>query len=389
MEVKQVYDFVNTATQEAIGESGLIQEDLSNLVDVGDAVFNANALDKYVKSLVNHIGKVVVVNRVYKGQAPDVLMDGWEFGSVLEKIATGLPEATENESWELQNGASYDPNIFYKPEVVVKFYNSKVALEIPMSFGEKQVRQSFSNGAQLNAFVSMLYNSVAKSLTVKLESLIMRTINNMIGETIYADYQGGDLGATSGVKAINLLYLFKRDVDANSTLTASDCIFDKQFIRYANYVMGITKTRLAKMSTLFNVGGQPRFTPEDMLHVVLLNEFANASDSYLSSDTYHDEFVKLPKHEKVAYWQGSGQDYDLADTSKIYVTTSGGHEVEASGILGVMFDHDALGVCNQDNRVTSNYNPKAEFYTNFNKFDAQYFNDLNENFVVFFVADED
>lgn len=384
MEVKQLHNFVNTATQEVIGESGLVAEDLSNLVDVGQAIFDANALDKYVKSLVNHIGKVIVVDRVYKGQAPKVLMDGWEFGSVLEKIATGLPEATENESWELQNGASYDPNIFYKPDVNVKFFNKKVTFEINMSFAEKQVRQSFSNATQLNAFVSMLYNSVAKSLSVKLEALIMRTINNMIGETIYDEYQGGSLSAKSGVKAINLLYLYKQDVDPNSTLTGTTCIYDKAFIRYANYVMGITATRLAKMSTLFNIGAQPRFTPSDMLHVVLLNEFAKASDSYLASDTYHEQFVALPKHDVVAYWQGSGTDYALANTSKINVTTADSHSVEAYAILGVMFDHDALGVANEDNRVTSNYNPKAEFYTNFNKFDAQYFNDFNENFVVFF-----
>lgn len=386
MDVKQLHNFVNTATQEVIGESGLVAEDLSNLVDVGQAVFDANALDKYVKSLVNHIGKVIVVDRVYKGQAPRVLMDGWEFGSVLEKIVTGLPEATENESWELQNGASYDPNIFYKPDVNVKFFNKKITFEINMSFAEKQVRQSFSNATQLNAFISMLYNSVAKSLSVKLEALIMRTINNMIGETIYDDYEGGTLSAKSGVKAINLLYKFKQDVDPNSTLTASTCIYDKAFVRYATYVMGITANRLEKMGTLFNIGAQPRFTPRDMLHVVLLNEFANSAKTYLSSDTYHDQFVELPKHEVVAYWQGSGTDYALANTSKINVTTADNHSVECGGILGVMFDHDALGVANQDNRVTSNYNPKAEFYTNFNKFDAQYFNDLNEQFVVFFVA---
>lgn len=386
MEVKQLHNFVNTATQEVLGESGLIQEDLGNLVDVGEAIFGANAVDKYVKALVNHIGKVIVVDRVYRGQAPKVLMDGWEFGSVLEKIATGLPEAVENESWELQNGASYDPNIFYQPEVNVKFFNKKVTFEINISFAEKQVKQSFSNATQLNAFVSMLYNSVSRSMAVKLEALIMKTINNMIGETIYDDYQGGTLSAKSGVKAINLLYLYKRDVDPNTTLDADTCIYDKAFIRYATYVMGITATRLGRMSTLFNVGKQPRFTPSDLLHIVLLTEFSNSAKAYLSSDTFHNELVALPNHEEVAYWQGSGTDYALANTSKVDITTTGGHDVEVSGILGVMFDRDALGVANQDPRVTSNYNPKAEFYTNFNKFDAQYFNDLNENFVVFFVA---
>ena len=51
-----------------------------------------------------------------------------------------------------------------------------------------------------------------------------------------------------------------------------------------------------------------------------------------------------------------------------------------------MFDRDAIGVSNLDRRVTTNYNPRAEFYTNFYKFDAGYYSDLSENFVVFFVG---
>lgn len=101
MEIKQVYELVNTTTQEVIGESGLVEEDLSNVVDVGAAIFNNSAFDAYVKSLVNHIGKVIFVNRPYRGSAPSVLMDAWEYGSVVEKIHSEMPQAVENESWEL------------------------------------------------------------------------------------------------------------------------------------------------------------------------------------------------------------------------------------------------------------------------------------------------
>ena len=73
--------------------------------------------------------------------------------------------------------------------------------------------------------------------------------------------------------------------------------------------------------------------------------------------------------------------------SAINVKTAGGKDVQAGGILAVMFDRDALGVTNLDRRVTTAYNPRGEFFTNFYKFDAGYFNDLNENFVVFYVKD--
>lgn len=384
MEVKQIYQLVNTTTQEILGESAVVNEDLSNIVDIGTAVFNANAIDKYVKSLVNHIGKVIFVNRVYSGSAPSVLMDSWEFGSVLEKIQADLPTASENESWELENGTSYDPNIFYKPTVSAKFFNSKVTFEIPMSFTEMQVKQSFSSVGQLNGFISMLYNSVDKAMTVKIDSLVMRTINNMIAETVHDEYLTAELNTKSGVRAVNLLKLYNDKF--TKTITPAQAITDPDFIRFASFTMGVYEDRLAKMSTLFNVGGKERFTPKDMLHVILLSDFAKSADAYLQSDVYHNNFVALPKAETVPYWQGSGVDYSFEEISKIHVNTSSNNEVTVTGILGVMFDRDALGVTNLDRRVTTNYNPKAEFYTNFYKFDAGYYNDLNENFVVFIVA---
>ena len=209
MEVTQVYALANTATNEALGTEAVLLENLSNLVDVGTQIFNAEAVDRYVRSLVNQIGKIIFVSRPYRGSIPSVLMDAWEFGSVLEKITVELPEATENESWELVDRASYDPNIFYKPQVSAKFFNKKVTFEVDMSFTELQVKQSFQNATQLNSFLSMLYTAVEKSMTIKTDALVMRTINNFIGETIYADYAGGDLTASSGVRAINQLKLYK------------------------------------------------------------------------------------------------------------------------------------------------------------------------------------
>lgn len=384
MEVNQIYQLMNAVTHEVLGETAIISEDLSNVVDIGTAIFNASALDNYVRSLVNHIGKVIFVNRPYAGTAPSVLMDGWEFGSVLEKINAALPEATENESWELTDGASYDPNVFYKPTVDAKFFNKRVTFEVPMSFTERQVKESFSSAEQLNGFLSMLYNAVDKSLSVKIDSLIMRTINNMIGETVYADYGAAAIASKSGVKAVNLLYLY--NTQFGTSLTAADALTTPAFIRFAAYQMGLYASRLSKISTLFNVGGKDRFTSADYLHVIMLADFRQAADVYLQSDTFHENFTALPKSEIVPYWQASGQTYAFASTGEVKVTTAGEHSVDVTGVLGVMFDRDALGVANLDRRVTTNYNPKAEFFTNWSKFDAGYFNDLNENFVVFFAA---
>lgn len=385
MKVEQIYSIINSITSEALGESAVLAEDLSNIVDIGTQLFDNTSVDNYVRSLVDHIGKVIFVNRVYRGSVPSVLRDAWEYGAVCEKITVDLPEATENESWDLQDGASYDPNIFYKPSVSAKFYNKRVTFEIPYSFTEMQVRGSFSSATQMNAFLSMLENAVEKSMTVKIDELIMRGINSMIADTIYDDYAGASLSSKSGVKAVNLLYLY--NTDFSKSLTAADALTDPDFLRYAAYKMGMYETRMRRLSTLFNIGGKDRFTSPELLHFVLLADFAKAADAYLQSDTFHDEYTRLPNAELVPYWQGSGQTYAFSDVSKVYVSASAGnHSVTATGVLGVMFDRDAVGVANLSQRTTTNYNAKAEFWSNWAKFETGLFADENENFIVFFVA---
>ena len=398
MDVKQIYTLINSVSNEVLGRTDIVQDDLTGIVDLGTEVFNQNAVDNYVKSLVNHIGKVIFVNRPYAGKVPSVLMDAWEFGSVLEKISADVPAAEENDTWNLTDGHSYDQDVFHKPTVTAKFFNSKVTFEVPVSITERQVKESFSNAAQLNGFISMIYAAVEKSMTIKADALIMRTINNMIAETVLADAQkfgataagnmtGADLSTASTARCVNLLKLYndKTGASAGAKLTAAKAITDPDFIRFASYVMGTYADRLQSISTVFNVGGKERFTPKDMLHVVLLSDFAKAAQTYLYSDTFNRGDVLLPQAETVPFWQGSGQNYEFASTGNIKVKESGGKAVEISGVLGVMFDRDALGVCNLDRRVTTNYNAKAEFFNNYYKFDAGYFNDTNENFVVFFI----
>lgn len=384
MQVKQVYTLLNDVIKETMGETAVVEEDLTGLVELGDSIANAIGYDKYVKSLVNHIGKVIFVNRKYQGTAPSVLMDGWEFGSILEKISGDLPDSQENESWELTDGASYDQDVFYKPKVEVKFFNKLVTFEIPLSITEKQVKQSFSSAEQLNSFLSMLYNEVEKRITVDIDNLIMRTINNMIAETVYDEYGSGSQTGSSGVRAVNLLYLYNQTVA--TPITASECLHNPEFIRFASYQIKLYVERMKKISRLFNVGGKARFTPREDMHIVLLSEFDSGASVYLQSDTFHKELVALPEAETVAYFQGSGTDYSFAETSKIDIKKSDGTAITVNGVLGCIFDRNALGVCNRDRRVTTHYNAKAEFWNNYYKFDAEFFNDLNENFVVFFVA---
>lgn len=395
MQVEQIYQIVNTISQEVLGESAVVNEDLSNIVEIGDSIANLGsaAFENYTRTLIDHIGKVVFVNRPYAGSAPSVLMDAWEYGSILEKIQADMPVAQENDSWNLQDGTTYTQDTFKKPSVSAKFYNSKTTFETQMSFAERQVKSAFDSVSQLNAFFSMIDTSIYNGQTIKTDALIMRTINNAIANTIATSYGNGTgtgYDAGTSVRAVNLLYMYNQAYPENTIATLAEAMSDARFIRFASYNMALYQDRMRSLSKLFNAGGKARFTPADRLHFVMLNDFAKAADVYNQSDTFHEQFTALPNAETVPYWQGSGTGYDTESISKVNVTLAGGESgvpITVDGVIGVMFDRDALGVCNQDRRVTTHYNARAEFFNNWYKVDAQYFNDFNENVVVFYAAD--
>lgn len=379
MKVTQIKDLVNNSLKEVNGSSVLLKEDLSNVVDIGKELLNNDDIDNFVKKLVDRVGKTVFNDRVYQGSAPSVLMDAWEYGSVVEKIDSDLPNVEENDSWKLEDGKSYDQDIFYQPKVSAKFFNSKVTFDIPMSFTKMQVESAFSSPTELNSFISMLMVKTQNAMTVNLDGLIMKTINNFTANVI---------NAKKGMQVVNLLDLYNKT--AQTKVTVDNALTSPDFIKFANLTINTYRDRLTKMSTLFNQAGLNKFTPVDNQHLVILSDLASASKVYLESDTYNQDNVKISNYDTVPYWQGSGTTYGFKDTSKIDIAIKDGtqtKEVVQSGILGVLFDTSALGVSCQNPRTTTAVNARAEFYTNFNKYDAMYYNDLNENFVVFMIAD--
>lgn len=380
MKITQIKDLVNSSLKEVDGTSILLKEDLSNVVDVGKDILDKDDIDNFVKKLVDRVGKTVFNNRVYQGSAPSVLMDAWEYGSVVEKVDAELPNVEENDSWNLQDGKSYDQDIFYQPKVSAKFFNSKVTFDIPMSFTKMQVKSAFNSATELNSFISMLMTKVQNAMTLHLDGLIMKTINNFTAQVI---------NSNKGLQVVNLLKGYNDQT--GQSLTSTKALTDPNFIKYANLMINTYRSRISQMSTLFNVGGIRKFTPKENQHLVILSDLASASKVYLESDTYNQKNVQLgSNYDTVPYWQGSGTSYDFTDTSSIDVAIKDGastKEVKQSGILGILFDTSALGVSCQNPRTTTAVNARAEFYTNFNKYDAMYYNNLNENFVVFMVAD--
>lgn len=399
MEVKQIYAIVNDVRDQVLGKKDVAITDLQGIVETGTEIFNANQVDNYVKALVNRIGREVFVARKYSGGAPSVLMDAWEFGSVMMKISGDLYETEKNDSWRLEDKTNYPQDVFHKPKVSVKFFNGKTTFSVKISVAEIQVKESFTSLEKMNSFFSMIFTDIDNTLQVDVDNLVMLTIGNFIGETIWEDYKTntgteddpvwelGNLSAKSGVRAINVLKLFNDQF--SKSLTTSQARFDPDFLKFFASLQFKYVGYLSKMSRLHNIGGKARFTPNDRLHYVILDDIKANANAYLQADTFNDEYTKLPNAEGVAFWQGTGSltsAFTFDQMSKISLTTSGNHTITTSGILSVMFDRDALGVLCKDKRVKSHVTELEEFTTYKYIEDGEYFNDFNENFIVFFMA---
>ena len=378
MTVKQIATILQTITDEVVGESVVVQEDLSNIVDVGQQILSNTTVDNYVKALVNRIGRTEFVDRVLASTAPTITRDSWEYGSILQKVRCELPDATTNPTWQLVKGQSVDPFIYNPPEVTAKYFNSKTTFEIDISFTEVQVKESLKSATEFMRFIAMIENRIRTKLTLCRDNLIMRAIVNMIAEKIASEQS-----------VVNLLteynYVFK------TTLKAAKAVKDPDFLRFASATIKLYSDRLKTASTLYNNDGYVTFTPKEYQHLVLLSEFATGLEVYLYSDTYHEELLKLGAFDTVAFWQGTGDsaapNYTAASTINAIIASDGTTAVNTSGVVGVLFDRDACAVCNDNPRVTSIYNPRGEYTNYFYKEDCSYINDLAENVIVFIVKD--
>lgn len=387
--VFQSYELLNQAASEALGKSEVLQADLTNMVDVGSAILNTNKVDVFTRALTTGIiGKTVAAIREYKGGAvPSVLRDGTEWGIVLQKINYYLPDATENITWELEDKKSYDTNVFIKPKISVKYFSDFTTFSIDYSITDVQLRDAFAGPMAMDIFIAGLQMAVQNKMRLNLDNMIMRAIDNAIAETVYDAYEGDtDYAATSTVRAVNLLQLYNANKPEDAKVTAENALENKEFLRFASKKMTDYKKRLQSMSVLYNAEGIERFTPAEDLHIVVLADVATAAQYYLEADTWHNEMVEMPRYEEVTYWQGSGIEYSTSETSEINIKTASGHDVSLSGVLAIMFDHDALGVYNEAATTTSHYVASAEFTNFWAKHRARYFNDFSENFVVFFIA---
>lgn len=385
MKPNQIYTELNSMITNILGANAtLLKEDYSNIVDVGQSFANASKLDAFYQAVHDVQVRNIYSDRPYDGKLPSVLYESWEYGSIIGKIQGELLDATENVAWDLTNGSSIDPFVINKPNVSQKFFNKGVTFEIDVTKPEDQVMGAFDSWDSMVRFFAMIETLVRNSMTLRIEKLIFATIDNMIAVT----YGSG----TATPRCVKLLTDY--NALAGTSLTADKALYDEDFLKYAcNIIMKYPK-KMSQYRKIYNASGKARHTPANDLHVVMQVDFATSIKTHMQSNTYHEDLVKLPRYEEVACWQGVDDDDSVSSAMNVKVTAvkpngNGGEttaDYDVAYVAGVMFDHEALGVMKPERKVKSIYNPKGEYFNDFHKWTARYFNDFDENFVIFLIA---
>lgn len=375
MQVTQLATILNSSINpEIYGATAVVNEDLSNIVDVGSAVITGG-VDNFVKSLPDVLAKTVFQDKIYEADTLGLLREDWEYGAILQKVYADELTTSTNDTWQLTNGQDYSPNVFYGPSVYSKYWNKKTTFEVDMSVTKKQVAEAFRGASEMNAFISMLYTTIDNQFGYDIEALAQRLVNTLMAEVI---------NAANPVNAVNLLTEYNA---GHTPITVAEALENPDFLKFAAYRMSITIDRLKKPDKLFNVDGKLRFTSKSDLNIIALKDFVASESSYLQSDVWHNELTKLPNGIRtVPYWQGPGTSYDFANISKIDVVAETGVTVAQGGILAVMFDKSAAMIANSERYTDTNYNAKARFTNIFTRADCSYFLDLSQNAVVFYIA---
>ena len=374
--VEQIYTLVNETAKESMGEKAIAVKDVSSLIALGDSVLSsASDTENFLNTLVDRIARTVFSVRRYETDTEGMVRHPFEFGCIVQKIYVDMPEAKQNNSWEIGT-EGYTP-VFapvIKPTAKQKLFKGITTWEVDVTIPDYMLRTAFLNETSMATFIDAIFTAMDNMITLALENNANLTRASFIARKLKGGKPCG---------AINLLHEYNTLTSAS--LTVDGAMMNAEFLAWASRAINLWVKRMSKMSVLFNEEGYKRHTPKDKIVVNLLQDFTSACDTFLGANTFHDELVKLPMYDSVAYWQGAGESFDFNDTSAIKVKIDESNTIEKKGIIGIVYDYEAMGVTLNERRSTSERNNHDEYTNYYNKANIGYFNDMSENGIVFYL----
>lgn len=377
--VAQIYSIINDVSKQAFGEKAVAVVDSGSFVSLGDKVLSSST-DKelFTNTLVDRIGNTVFSVRQYEGKANGMVRHPFEYGCILQKIYIDLPEAKQNNAWEIGKvdyTPSYAPVI--KPTVKQKLFDKIATWELDVTIPDFMLRTAFTNETAMATFIDAIFVAMSNMMEVALEQNA-----NMIRANAIAR----KLSSVKPCAKINLLKQY--NTLTNAGLTVESAMRDTNFLKWSSMQIDLWTKRFSNMNSVFNEEGYRRHTPKSEIVLDVLQDFASSVNSFLQSDTYHNEVTALPRYNEVAYWQGAGEAFDFDSVSSINVKLTDQLTVNEKGIVAIAYDYEAMGVTIKERRSTTERNNKDEYTNYYEKANIGSFVDLSEQIIVFYLKEE-
>lgn len=389
MKYKQIGEILNDVYANIIGESETLNEDLSNIVEVGKTITSSDAygdaFDKYTKKLVDKVGKVLFRENELDIEHLPIYRDSWEFGSIMQKVRVDAPETSEDMTYDLANYTGEDVFKLSIPKASSKFFNNSTTFKLKISLPKKQIKSAWKSASEMSRFISLIENTIRQKLAIDMLALEYRTEVNLISEKFKAG---------NSACLINLLERY-RDETGDTTVNASNFLTNPNALRFTNKTIDLMRSLIKKPSILYGDGGYTNTTAKNQQTLITLADFDANLKTFLYSDTYNESYVKLDGYTTVPYWQSGGttDSYEERSSIRAIPASEGGEEeenrlvIQQENIIALLQDYRASAVTCEYSDVETINVPDARMVNYWFFEEANYINDTDENVVVFYFSE--
>lgn len=394
------------------------------LTDIGNTIQNFQpALDMVFQSLIDQLGKIVIDQRLYVADLPDIFVDPIEWGGFVEWVRVGLADVMDDPMWnpDIWQKNYNDPipvggtdtvgggkaharkmaeiaHATYLPKVRAKVYKEGKAIMVALSRYKNQMFTAFKSWDEQNRFESALLNAVTNTLRLKAKCFAMGTIMTAMGSAIALNH------------SYNLLQEAHNRGIATTITTASGALNDDKFKAFALEFIQNTKDNMREMTASYNDGVDPTFTPSEDNRLLLNAQFANNLKYSIRANTFNEALLGIGDYKKVATWQAINDTgvstFDFDTVTSIYLDgtacnnlgltpnvdpeTEGGTDYtnyKLSNVLAFMYDRQGIGVTLDKQTTTTQYSAPEDKINTFWHGLFNYVVNTAYNMAVFYVAD--
>ena len=367
MTTNQIYTIVNSAVQQATGDTTITAIDTQGLVSLGNVVLSSSTnTEAFLNTLAQRIGRTIYRFRAYNNKFSDMLVSDMEWGAILQKIKVQMPVATADDMYNLTDGSSIDHYVVSKPVATQKLFVTRTPYQFMITIQRETLKEAFLSEEAMGAFIALVFGEVRNAIELALESLGRVTMAAAMSE------------ASQTTQVINLVTDY--NTETGSTLTASTCAFDKDFLEYALLRINHIVDAIQDMSVLYNDGTTQTFTNRENMRIKIFSGFQRRLETAVQYAAFHDQFVSIDgQYSTVNFWQAEDKPMKI-DIKK----PSDGTAAQLDYIIGVIYDRDAFGIYQVDETVlTTPINAAGAYYNQFWHERQGRFVDTSENLVIF------